>query len=72
MMPDMDGYEAMRHIRLSPLYEHIPVIALTAKAMKEDRDLCIEAGADDYISKPVRLDKLLSIIRVWLPGRQPS
>jgi two-component system, chemotaxis family, sensor kinase CheA len=72
MMPDMDGYDAMRHIRQSPTYEHIPIIALTAKAMKEDRDLCIEAGADDYISKPVRLDKLLSIIRVWLPGRQSS
>lgn len=70
MMPDMDGYEAMRHIRLSEQYHHIPIIALTAKAMKEDRDLCIKAGADDYISKPVRLEKLLSLIRVWLPGRQ--
>ncbi|MDF2924538.1 MAG: integral rane sensor hybrid histidine kinase [Paenibacillaceae bacterium] len=69
MMPDMDGYEAMRMIRSNGQYGHIPIIALTAKAMKEDRDLCIEAGADDYISKPVRLDKLLSIIRVWLPGR---
>lgn len=69
MMPDMDGYEAMRQIRSSQKYIHVPIIALTAKAMKEDRDLCIQAGADDYISKPVRLDKLLSLIRVWLPGR---
>ncbi|MNL86013.1 Polar-differentiation response regulator DivK [compost metagenome] len=68
----MDGYEAMRHIRASEKYEHVPIIALTAKAMKEDRDLCIQAGADDYISKPVRLDKLLSLIRVWLPGRHSS
>ncbi|RAU92950.1 response regulator [Paenibacillus sp. YN15] len=72
MMPDMDGYEAMRIIRRSPVFGKIPIIALTAKAMKEDRDLCIEAGADDYISKPVRLDKLLSIIQVWLPGRNSS
>ncbi|MDF2935829.1 MAG: sensor hybrid histidine kinase [Paenibacillaceae bacterium] len=72
MMPDMDGYEAMRIIRQSPAFGKIPIIALTAKAMKEDRDLCIEAGADDYISKPVRLDKLLSIIQVWLPGRNSS
>lgn len=72
MMPDMDGYEAMRVIRQSPVFGKIPIIALTAKAMKEDRDLCIEAGADDYISKPVRLDKLLSIIQVWLPGRNSS
>lgn len=72
MMPDMDGYEAMRIIRQSQVFGKIPIIALTAKAMKEDRDLCIEAGADDYISKPVRLDKLLSIIQVWLPGRNSS
>lgn len=70
MMPDMDGYEAMRYIRQSSHLQDIPIIALTAKAMKEDRDLCIAAGANDYISKPVRLDKLLSLIRVWLAGRQ--
>lgn len=69
MMPDMDGFETIRSIRASETHRDIPIVALTAKAMKEDRDLCIEAGADDYISKPVRLDKLLSIIRVWVPER---
>jgi two-component system, chemotaxis family, sensor kinase CheA len=69
MMPGMDGYEAMRRIRENEHLADIPIIALTAKAMKEDRDLCIEAGADDYISKPVRLDKLMSLIQVWKQGR---
>ncbi|MFK5856489.1 MAG: response regulator [Bacteroidota bacterium] len=66
MMPEMDGYEAMRNIRKEKQYQNMPIIALTAKAMKEDRDKCIAAGANEYLSKPVDKDKLLSILRVWL------
>ncbi|TDO21748.1 response regulator [Pedobacter duraquae] len=66
MMPEMDGYEAMRVIRTNKQFGKIPIIALTAKAMKNDREKCIEAGANDYISKPVDIDKLLSMMRVWL------
>lgn len=66
MMPEMDGYEAMREIRKEKKYFKLPIIALTAKAMKNDREKCIEAGANDYISKPVDMDKLLSMLRVWL------
>jgi len=66
MMPEMDGYEAMRQIRKDKKYKALPVIALTAKAMKEDREKCMEAGASDYITKPVDVDQLLSLIRVWL------
>ena len=66
MMPEMDGYEAMKRIRSNPRHEQLPVIALTAKAMKEDRQKCIEAGASDYISKPINTDKLLSMLKVWL------
>ncbi|WP_256761202.1 response regulator [Cohnella sp. WQ 127256] len=66
MMPEMDGYEAMRCIRDSEKWGNIPVIALTAKAMKDDRNKCIEAGASDYITKPVNTDQLLSLMRVWL------
>ena len=66
MMPEMDGYEAIRRIRAIPHFYHLPIIALTAKAMKEDRDKCIEAGASDYIVKPFDPDQLLSLIRVWL------
>ena len=66
MMGEMDGYEATRAIRNMPKYAKLPIIVLTAKAMKDDRDKCIAAGASDYIAKPVEADKLLSVIRVWL------
>lgn len=66
MMPVMDGYEAMHRLRKMERYTDLPVIALTAKAMKEDRDLCIAAGASDYIAKPVDPDQLISLIAVWL------
>ncbi|MFL5492814.1 MAG: response regulator, partial [Gemmatimonadales bacterium] len=66
MMPEMDGYETMRAIREMSTYRHLPIIAVTAKAMKGDREKCIEAGASDYIAKPVDMDQLLSLLRVWL------
>jgi HAMP domain-containing protein/CheY-like chemotaxis protein/GAF domain-containing protein len=66
MMPGMDGYEAIREIRQLEEFGELPIIALTAKAMKADRDRCIEAGASDYISKPLDIDQLLSLLRVWL------
>jgi len=66
MMPEMDGYEAMRQIRAQDRFRKLPIIALTAKAMKGDKAKCIEAGANDYLSKPVDTDKLISLMRVWL------
>jgi CheY-like chemotaxis protein/signal transduction histidine kinase len=66
MMPVMDGYEAMAAIRLKNEYRDLPIIALTAKAMTEDRKKCLDAGASDYLTKPVDIDKLTSIMRVWL------
>jgi len=66
MMPRMDGYDAMKAIRKKQKYKKLPIIALTAKAMKGDRSKCIEAGASDYLAKPVDTDKLLSMLRVWL------
>jgi CheY-like chemotaxis protein len=66
MMPEMDGYETMRAIRENPRFRNLPIIAVTAKAMKGDREKCIEAGASDYIAKPVDMDQLVSLLRVWL------
>jgi len=66
MMPEMDGYEAMRLIRAQLKFKMLPVIALTAKAMKDDKQKCIDAGANDYITKPIDVDRLLSLMRVWL------
>ena len=66
MMPEMDGYEATGRIRQQAKFKSLPIIALTAKAMKGDREKCIEAGASDYITKPVDTDQLLSLMRVWL------
>jgi CheY-like chemotaxis protein len=66
MMPDMDGYATMREIRQVPRLRTLPILALTAKAMKGDREKCLDAGASDYIAKPVNTDQLLSLMRVWL------
>ncbi|HEY8025891.1 MAG TPA: HAMP domain-containing protein [Burkholderiaceae bacterium] len=66
MMPEMDGYDTMRAIRRIPKFKSLPIITLTAKAMKGDRDKCIAAGASDYITKPVDVAQLLSLMRVWL------
>jgi CheY-like chemotaxis protein len=69
MMPEMDGLTAMTEIRKRAEHARLPIIALTAKAMPSDRQKCLEAGADDYISKPIDVDKLVSLCRVWLRQR---
>jgi CheY-like chemotaxis protein len=70
MMPEMDGYETMRRIRANPRHRLLPILALTAKAMKGDREKCLEAGASDYIAKPVNTEELLVLLRIWLFGKQ--
>jgi len=67
MMPEMDGYTAMREIRKDARWKKLPIIALTAKAMRDDQEKCLAAGANDYVAKPLDVEKLLSLIRVWMP-----
>src|SRR2546426_10715655 len=66
MMPEMDGYQTVQVIRERPEFRRLPIIALTAKAMKGDRQKCLEAGASDYLAKPVNTEQLLSSLRMWL------
>ncbi|MGH9781921.1 MAG: response regulator, partial [Candidatus Acidiferrales bacterium] len=66
MMPEMDGYETMQVIRQNASMRRLPIIALTAKAMKGDREKCLEAGASEYLAKPVNTEQLLSALRMWL------
>ena len=68
MMPEMDGIAATRAIRQDARWRKLPIIALTAKAMKDDQERCIAAGANDYIAKPLDVERLLSLVRVWMPA----
>jgi CheY-like chemotaxis protein len=64
-MPEMDGYETMKAIRANDAYRSLPIIAVTAKALKEDRDKCMAAGASDYLPKPVDIEKLMELLAIW-------
>jgi CheY-like chemotaxis protein len=66
MMPEMDGYQTIARIRENPAFRRLPIVALTAKAMKGDREKCLEAGASDYLAKPVNTEQLLAALRMWL------
>ena len=66
MMPVMDGYQAMHEIRAQKAFAHVPIIALTARAMPEEQEKCMAAGANDYLTKPVDIERLLTLLRVWL------
>ena len=68
-MPEMDGYETMRHIRADARFASLPIIAVTAKALKDDREKCIDAGASDYLPKPIDNDRLIDLIRMWVAPR---
>ena len=70
MMPEMNGYETIRRIRANPRHRLLPIFALTARAMKGDREKCLEAGASDYIAKRVNTEELLALLRIWLFGKQ--
>jgi CheY-like chemotaxis protein len=66
MMPVLDGYQTTKQIRAQEKFKNLPILALTAKAMKEDREKCLAAGANDYLAKPVDVDRLFSMLRIWL------
>ncbi len=68
MMPEMDGYEAIREIRKQSKFSKLPIIAVTARAMRDDQEKCLRAGANDYVAKPVDMGRLISLMRVWLPA----
>jgi CheY-like chemotaxis protein len=72
MMPGMDGLEATRRIRTDPRFQKLPIIAVTAKAMKDDQAQCLSAGASDYLAKPIDLDRLFALLRVWMPKAEPA
>ena len=71
MMPEMDGYEVIRRIRADARFRDLPLIAVTAKAMAEDRERCFNAGASDYLSKPVEKEELIAVLRTWVKRRKP-
>jgi CheY-like chemotaxis protein len=72
MMPEMDGMETIREIRKISNLKNLPIVAVTAKAMKGDREKCIEAGAWDYLSKPVDIDQMMTILRAWLAAEKST